>query len=140
MIKSRLFLSILGLLIAVSSCTKPNLTGENFEGDSVYYIKYASDGFKQNTNEYAVTYVAEDGTTVRLSDFEGDNFERTIGPVSKGFKAEYSIKCTSSQYINHAIGLRIEVKEGDKPFVVKKEEVKTSVGFDFTASLSYIVE
>ena len=135
MFKSRLFLLVVGILIALSSCTKSTPTG-----DEAYYVKYASDGFQSNYYKYVVTYTDENGETVRLSDFKGDDFERTIGPVSKGFKAEYSIKCTSQQYVNHAIGLRIEVKNGNDPFVVKKDAVKESIGFDCTATLSYTVE
>lgn len=107
--------------------------------DASYYIKYASDGFA-SYNKYVVSYTDETGETVRLSDFRGDDFERTVGPVSKGFKAEYSVTCTSSQYTNIAIGLRIEVKKDDGPFVVKKDAVKESIGFDCTATLSYTVE
>lgn len=135
MFRSRFFLFVVGLLIVVSSCTKATPAG-----DDAYYVKYATDGFKSDKYEYGVTYTDENSKTVRLSDFEGDDFERVIGPVSKGFKAEYTIKCTSSQYINHTIGLRIEVKKGDDPFVVKKDAVKESVGFDCTASLSYTIE
>ena len=135
MAKNRRFLCLIGIIVFAVSCTKMNSSSDN-----AYYVKYASDGFKNSNYEYTVTYTAEDGREVCLSDFEGGDFERTIGPVSKGFTAEYSIKSTSSQYVNHTIGLRIEVKKGNAPFVVKKDAVKESVGFDCKASLSYTVE
>ena len=90
MFRSRFFLFVVGLLIVVSSCTKATPTG-----DDAYYVKYATDGFKSDKYEYVVTYTDENSKIVRLSDFEGDDFERVIGPVSKGFKAEYTIKCPS---------------------------------------------
>ena len=124
-----------GILFFATSCTEECPVAD----DASYYVKYASDGF-ESYNKYVVTYTDENGETVRLSDFRGDDFERTVGPVSKGFKAEYSITCTSSQYTNIAIGLRIEVKKDDGPFVVKKDAVKESIGFDCKASLTYTIE
>ena len=135
MFKKISLLLTLGILIFAASCSK-EIPVVN---DASYYIKYASDGFA-SYNKYVVSYTDETGETVRLSDFRGDDFERTVGPVSKGFKAEYSITCTSSQYTNIAIGLRIEVKKDDGPFVVKKDAVKESIGFDCKASLTYTIE
>ena len=100
MYKKISLLLTLGILFFATSCAKesPDVN------DASYYVKYASDGF-ESYNKYVVTYTDENGETVRLSDFRGDDFERTVGPVSKGFKAEYSITCTSSQYTNIAVAL-----------------------------------
>lgn len=135
MYKKISLLLTLGILFFATLCAKesPDVN------DASYYVKYASDGFK-SYNKYVVTYTDENGETVRLSDFRGDDFERTIGPVPRGFKAEYSITCTSSQYTNIAVGLRIEVKKDNGPFVIKKDAVKESIDFDCKASLTYTIE
>ena len=113
--------SIAALLI---SCAKPSDSNiptepegkENAEGTVEYYVRYC---FDSSTGRFDITYTDVNGQGTHLSNVvAGPNFERTVGPVEKGFSAMFSVKSTtgSDQYNG-----RIEVKKGDAPFVVKKE-------------------
>lgn len=137
MLKKFLSSFTLGLaLLALSSCSDDIINneepGETVE--SVYYVKYASNGLE---GTYNASYAAETGKSISLSSLKGADFERTIGPVSKGFKANVSISSTL-QYTTVAV--RIEVKKDDGPFVVKKENAHTSSGYACSCGASYTVE
>ena len=129
-------LAILAVL-SLASCT-PSPAASN-EGNTdvaedVYFVKYASNGLQ---GSYNVSYTAEDGKSVGLSNIKGEDFERTIGPVSKGFKASYSVM-TSLNYTT--VATRIEVKKGSEPFVVKQESVRTFSGSAGSCGVSYTIE
>ena len=132
-----LFFSFLGLLLlTASSCSKENTVDCNFPEtpDAVYYIRYASNGLE---GTYSADYTSENNETVRLSNIKGADFERTIGPVSKGFKANFGIRST----LNYTtVAVRIEVRKGNEPFMVKKEAVSTSNGYACSCSVSYTIE
>lgn len=132
-----LFLSSLGLLLlTASSCSKENTVDCNFPEtpDAVYYIRYASNGLE---GTYSANYTSEDGRTVTLSNIKGADFERTIGPVSKGYKASFGISST----LNYTtVAVRIEVRKDNEPFMVKQEAVRTSNGYACSCSVSYVVE
>jgi hypothetical protein len=132
-----LFFSSLGLLLlTASSCSKENTVDCNFPEtpDAVYYIRYASNGLE---GTYSADYTSENNETVRLSNIKGADFERTIGPVSKGFKANFGIRST----LNYTtVAVRIEVRKGNEPFMVKKEAVSTSNGYACSCSVSYTIE
>ena len=123
-------------VILIASCTPAPVNNEenNDVAEDVYYVKYASNGLE---GTYSVNYTAEDGKSVGLSNIKGADFERTIGPVSKGFKARYSVQST----LNYTtVAVRIEVKKGNEPFVVKKEGVRTSSGSACSCSVEYTIE
>ena len=132
-----LFFSSLGLLLlTASSCSKENTVDCNFPEtpDAVYYIRYASNGLE---GTYSADYTSENNETVRLSNIKGADFERIIGPVSKGFKANFGIRST----LNYTtVAVRIEVRKGNEPFMVKKEAVSTSNGYACSCSVSYTIE
>lgn len=133
-VKQLLFIPcIMAMLIScVPSLTINDDTSETQE--DVYYVKYASNGLE---GTYSVNYTSEDGKSVSLDNIKGADFERTIGPVSKGFKAEYSVRST----LNYTtVATRIEVKKGNEPFIVKKEAVNTSSGYACSCGVTYTVE
>lgn len=109
------------------SCTKGSNEGNgNAEnGDTitedVYFVKYASDGL---SGRYDASYTDENGRQVSLQSIAGETFERTVGPVKKGFKATFSI---TRDYTQAAV--RIETKKNDEPFLVKKESTYGSVSY-----------
>lgn len=120
-------------LMVLSSCTKgtqPEEGEPEATAEVEYFVKYVSNGLSRR---YNVNYTDANGANVSLRDIAGENFERTVGPVSKGFKAFFSIQ---GDYLNPAV--RIEVKKGNNPFVVKAESASysSSVG----ASVSYTIE
>ncbi len=124
-------------LVAVVGCSKSKPEEQtNFPEtpDVVYYIRYVSNGLE---GTYSADYTSENNETVRLSNIKGADFERTIGPVSKGFKANFGIRST----LNYTtVAVRIEVRKGNEPFMVKKEAVSTSNGYACSCSVSYTVE
>ena len=138
MLKKALLLFSFGLLMPiVSSCTKESHMddGNSIDTeDDVYYIRYASNGLE---GTYSVTYTSEDNQSVQLPNIKGADFERVIGPVSKGFKATYSVMSTL-QYTTVAV--RIEVRKGNEPFLVKNEAVRTSHGSACSCSVTYVIE
>ena len=120
------------LLSCVPSFTIDDSPGETQE--DVYYVKYASNGLE---GTYSVYYTSEDGKSVSLENIKGADFERTIGPVSKGFKAGFNVRST----LNYTtVAVRIEVKKGNEPFIVKKEAVNTSTGYACSCGVTYTVE
>lgn len=130
---------------ALVSCTPEspltNNTNETNSTDSptsedVYYVKFASNGLSSG-NYYNITYTTEDGTSTRLSSIPGGDFERTIGPVTEGFKSEFTVECNASYPTT--IAVRIEVKKNDNPFTVKKETVRAGTG-RVTSSVTYTIE
>ena len=104
--------------------------------EEIYYVRYASDALSQSYY-YNISYTTEDGNSTRLSDIKADKFERTIGPVTSGFEAKFSIACNATN--NTSIAIRIEVKKRDSPFVVKKESVRAGMG-NISSSVVYTIE
>lgn len=119
-------------LIALSSflfvsCTKGNESDNNSieqkaETEDVYFVKYASNGL---SGRYNATYTKEDGKSTSLQSIAGSDFERTVGPVEKGFKASFTITLNTGGYG----AVRIEVKKNDEPFLVKKESTYGGVSY-----------
>lgn len=104
--------------------------------DPEYYVKYASDGLGGNgIYQYNVTYTDEKGEQKSFSNMTADNFERTIGPVSVGFKASFRIWVNNSND-SRARAARIEVKKDNNPFVVKAENASERGG----VSVTYTIE
>lgn len=118
MYKKISLLLTLGILILATSCAK------EVQPEEVYYVKYVSSGFRSSYS-YDLSYADEDGETVSLRGYNGGDFERIIGPVSKGFRAEHSIKLPYSMSGMHTVNLRIEVKRGSGPFLIKTEVVRS---------------
>ena len=115
----RHFIAIAFLALCSSlliSCGKiPSSNGEQNQEETkaVYFVKYCSEGL---SGRYDAQYRDESGKTVGLQNIAGSEFERTIGPVEKGFECFFSITLPYSQ-----ASVRIEVKKNDEPFLVKKE-------------------
>ncbi len=129
-----LFLSLsFGLIIG---CTNPE-PGPNDNNQDVeveYYVKYASDGLNGNgIYAYNASYTDETGKNRTLSNQSADCFERTIGPVKYGFKAHFEIHVDNSND-TRGRAVRIEVKKGENPFVVKAENSTSrgGVGVSYT--------
>lgn len=97
-----------------------------------YFVKYASDG---TSGKYSVSYTDETGKRQSFSNMSGENFERVVGPVSKGFEAAFSI---TPQVTSAIFNARIEIKKGCDPFVVKTEKVGSTGGY--ALSVTYTVE
>ncbi len=88
--------------------------------------RYASD----NTGKYNVSYMKADGASWSGQNFYlSGTFERTVGPVKKGFQAKMSI--SSDNYASSEIFGRIELKVNDEPFVVKVEG-RAETGLSYT--------
>ena len=114
------------LFLVIGGCSKSNDVSpdnqqqENAVEDASYFVKYACDGL--NNLRYDASYIDTEGQSVVLRNISGDNFERTVGPVKKGFKANFSIK-NETTASGAQIAIRIEVKKGSDPFVVRSEAV-----------------
>ena len=135
---------IIGLLLIVLplctiACSKSPISSESDtpEKPSEYYVKYASDGLNGNgIYAYNVSYTDEKGEERSFSNMTADSFERTIGPVSKGFKASFRIwVANTNDTMTRAA--RIEVKKDNNPFVVKAEQSNRGYG---GVSVSYTIE
>ena len=135
---------IIGLLLIVLplctiACSKTTTENEQEvnKPESEYYVKYASDGLNGNgIYAYNVSYTDEKGEERSFSNMTADSFERTIGPVSKGFKASFRIwVANTNDTMTRAA--RIEVKKDNNPFVVKAEQSNRGYG---GVSVSYTIE
>ena len=115
-------LSVLLLLIVLfpfASCNKGTTSPDGAEPskESVYFVKYCAEGLR---GDYDASYRNEKGEGISLTKIQGSEFERTIGPVGKGFESSFSIR----SYLNGVtFTVRVEVKKDDEPFLVKKEGV-----------------
>ncbi len=111
--------SILAVTLAVaalgmSSCTKAETTTQQ-EEEEEYYIRYCAEEAIGT-----ITYTDVSGTITVKANSSITNFERTVGPVKKGFTARFTI--TQESFIpGREKSLRIECKKGSAPFVVKAE-------------------
>lgn len=132
MLKKISLLLTLGILILATSCAK------EVQPEEVYYVKYVSSGFRSSYN-YDISYADENRKGVSLRNYKGEDFERIIGPVSKGFSAQHSIRGSYALNVQHTINLRIEVKQGDGPFVVKKDVARTLSDY-VTQTIYYTVK
>ena len=101
------------------ACNKTNIENsgttndENTLKEDIYFIRYRSNhviGF--------VSFSTPDGDT-SLTTSGMSNFERTIGPVQKGFKAY----CHSDSGAGGKSYLVLECKKNDQPFVVVDEGI-----------------
>ena len=133
-----LFFVTLALSFCAISCSKESANKETYDkpSESVYYVKYASEGLGGSGHEFNVSYTDQTGKEQSFSGLAADSFERVIGPVSVGFIANFRIwvKNTNDSWTRAA---RIEVKKDDSPFVVRIEKAGTgSAG----VSLKYIIE
>ncbi len=125
---------ILVLPLCITACSK--ISGENGSANqSEYYVRYASDGLGgSGINVYNVSYTDEKGEQKSLSNMTADSFERTIGPVSVGFKASFRISVANTND-TRARAARIEVKKDNNPFVVKAENASTKGGVTVTYTI-----
>ncbi len=134
--KKIICLLLIVLPLCFTACSKSNVNGDSPKGQSEYYVKYASDGLGgTGIYVYNVSYTDEKGEQKSLSNMTADNFERTIGPVSVGFKASLHIWVNNSND-SRARAARIEVKKDNNPFVVKAENASERAG----VSVSYTIE
>ena len=113
----RIILLIIAVL-TVFGCAKESMspsTAEN-KNEDIYFVRYAA-----SSAGTSVTYTKEDGNKITVTGASTDNgtFERTVGPVCKGFYCYFSITKNNSDFSE--IPLRIEVKRKGEPFVVKVE-------------------
>ena len=109
--------------LCFTACSKSPADNETPEKsrESEYYVEYVSEGLGGNgIYQYNVTCTDEKGEQKSFSNMTADNFERTIGPVSEGFKARFRIWVNNTND-SRARAARIEVKKDDNPFVVKAE-------------------
>lgn len=110
----RLLLLLIASL-AIFGCSKDPIipSDDKTEIEDIYFVRYIGKSAPQ------VTYTNEKGETVRLTNpsVEDYVFERTIGPVYKGFTCKF----TMSTGTGTKLPMRIEVKHNDEPFVVKVE-------------------
>ena len=108
-------LKLLIASLAIFGCSKdPFILSDNrTEIENIYFVRYIGKSAGD------VTYTNETGKTIRLISplTENSVFERTIGPVYKGF----TCKLTMSTGTGTRLPMRIEVKHNDQPFVVKVE-------------------
>lgn len=113
--KQLTFASLLVIsLLLVASCQKSDTIEPKQEHISEYYVSYLCNKMVANIH---VSYTGEDGKSVSVPNVAGGDFKRTIGPVSKGFTANFSVDTgTGTQ-----IPIRIEVSKDAGPFVVKAE-------------------
>ena len=123
-----LFFATIASFLLACSCTKGRQSGDEQGADIEYYVKYASNGL---AGRYDASYQDVD-KVVSLRSIAGENFERIVGPVPKGFRAFLTIK---GDYLSPSV--RIEVKKGDNPFVVKAEAVGMT---SFGGSVNYVIE
>ncbi|MDY3964216.1 MAG: hypothetical protein SOY98_07965 [Candidatus Cryptobacteroides sp.] len=135
--KCNIFCALGLVLLIVWSCSKEPSAAidDNSETtDAIYYVRYAANGLE---GTYSVNYTSEE-EKVSLPNIKGADFERTIGPVSRGFEASFGIQSN----LNYTtVAVRIEVRKGNtEPFIVKKEAVKTSSGSACSCSVSYTIE
>lgn len=132
-----LLLIVLPLCIVACSKTPAESDSSEKQAESEYYVKYASDGLNGNgIYAYNVSYTDEKGEERSFSNMTADSFERTIGPVSKGFKASFRIwVANTNDTMTRAA--RIEVKKDNNPFVVKAEQSNRGYG---GVSVSYTLE
>ena len=111
------------LILSFTSCGKDTPVSPDTPGQEPaaveYYVKYCID---QGGGRGNVSYKIEDGSTTYLNNIVIGSFERTVGPVKKGFEASITAQSTSA---GNQLNGRIEVKKGDAPFVVKKEGIVT---------------
>lgn len=137
--KRLISLLLIVLPLCFTACSKSPVDNETPVNpqESEYYVKYASDGLGGGTGiyQYNVSYTDEKGEQKSFSNMTADNFERTIGPVSVGFKASLRIWVNNSND-SRARAARIEVKKDNNPFVVKAENASQKGG----VSVSYTIE
>lgn len=120
--------------ISIVGCTKDNTQEGDGNTEVEYYVKYASDGLNWNSiYPYTATYTDATGKTIKLENQMSDSFKRTVGPVSKGFEAKFGVSSANGND-NRPRTVRIEVKKGDAPFVVKAENSspRLGVGVEYT--------
>ena len=124
---SKLFI-LLAVLFLTLGCSKDSQLGTPSDnGDTledIYFVKYVCDkayGTARYTNE-------EGKSVTSPSVYNGGSFERTIGPVAKGFKSSVTVDRGTGV---RDLAVRIEVKRNDEPFVVKVEGI---------CSVSYVIE
>ena len=134
--KKLISLLLIVLPLCFTACSKSPADNETPSRQSEYYVKYASDGLGGNgIYQYNVSYTDEKGEQKTFSNMTADNFERTIGPVSVGFKASLRIWVNNTND-SRARAARIEVKKDNNPFVVKAENATQKGG----VSVSYTIE
>ena len=129
-IKHRLMKKFYAFLLAIVALVLLSGCSKGAQQEVEYYVKYASNGLRGN---YYVGYADTDGEMVYLRNVSGTDFERTVGPVSKGFEASFAIRGD-----NTLPSVRIEVREGSGPFVVKAEAVAHSATSG--ASVKYTIK
>jgi hypothetical protein len=129
-------LSLLTISLVLTSCDKLSLKRDN------YYIKYQVESSTIYYGGKLDVEISNENGSLPLVINQREDWETTIGPVNKGFKA--SLKATkmgwNGQTIeNHLkLKLRILVSKNNGPFALKKSDEPNSTRA--TAELQHIVE
>ena len=113
----KFILALLATLVLTMSCSKEQQLNAPFDNtEDIYFVKYICE------KAYGkASYVNEDGKGVTSPTvYTGGSFERTIGPVAKGFKSSVTVDRGTGI---RDLPVRIEVKCNDGPFVVKAEGI-----------------
>ena len=111
-----LILALIGVLacskVSSSSTSDTNPTSAT-NSEDVFFVRYIGKSAPM------VTYTNEKGGKISLTNpsTEDGVFDRTIGPVYKGFSCTFSMDTGTGT----KLPVRIEVKRNDEPFVVKVE-------------------
>ena len=97
-------------LITLISCNKLN---SESNGDDNYYVKYIA---YENSSGIMLTEIIINTSDGLMSFPASSSFEKTIGPVKKGFKA--SITANGKGYRGIAY-IEIHVSNNNEPFAIK---------------------
>ena len=101
-------------LFFLISCNKLNREGNN---DDNYYVKYIA---YENSSRIMLTDVTINTSDGIMSFPASSEFEKTIGPVKKGFKA--SITVNGKGYSGNPAYIEIHVRKNNEPFAIKVVE------------------
>ena len=111
------FLVLLVSAIAFFACTPESANQPSSSEEEIFFVKYISD-----RPIGTASYTNEEGKTITIRNVTGSNgvFERTVGPVYKGFTCSFSMDRGTG--VND-LPVRIEVKKNNQPFVIKVEGI-----------------
>ncbi len=115
-------LVILGIMLLCGSCSDD-------KEDDYYYVRYSVTA--EPNKQINIYYTTAEGDNHLVQSQASDGkYQYTVGPVSRGFKAEL----TASYVVGGAANfLMIEVSENNHPFVVKAD------GTDYY-NLKYLIQ
>jgi hypothetical protein len=111
------------------------------EDANEYYINYVIDSSNVNTGgDLNVTINTEDGDKVSFVIDQNANWEKIIGPVTKGFNAKISISNrTGTEKLN--VYSEINVSKNNSPFVFKASDGPQADGTTLVSTvLEYTID